>query len=212
MQLKSAVVTFLLASSALPALASTEFALASQGAALIGYSSYNAAITPQKINIALNDLISATKTPWHPNGEASFIFGQSDQNQWLKLDLGQVRSVDQIGVSVSPYPLDRYVWDRILISTSTDNITWTTWGQVGKLDGIVDITSAVNMIAHTSFSDVRYITYNFGPTSPMYGANGSRVVQLYAESVAAVPEPETYAMMLAGLGLLGFMARRKKPT
>ncbi len=28
--------------------------------------------------------------------------------------------------------------------------------------------------------------------------------------VAAVPEPETYAMMLAGLGLLGFMARRRR--
>ena len=29
-------------------------------------------------------------------------------------------------------------------------------------------------------------------------------------SVSAVPEPETYAMMLAGLGLLGFAARRRK--
>ena len=29
-------------------------------------------------------------------------------------------------------------------------------------------------------------------------------------SVAAVPEPETYAMMLAGLGLMGFMVHRKK--
>jgi hypothetical protein len=28
--------------------------------------------------------------------------------------------------------------------------------------------------------------------------------------IAAVPEPETYAMMLAGLGLLGFVARRRK--
>lgn len=35
-------------------------------------------------------------------------------------------------------------------------------------------------------------------------------VRLTAESIPAVPEPETYAMMLAGLGLLGWMARRKK--
>jgi len=31
-------------------------------------------------------------------------------------------------------------------------------------------------------------------------------------SVTAVPEPETYAMMLAGLGLMGFVARRRKST
>jgi hypothetical protein len=28
--------------------------------------------------------------------------------------------------------------------------------------------------------------------------------------LSPIPEPETYAMMLAGLGLLGFMARRRK--
>ena len=28
-------------------------------------------------------------------------------------------------------------------------------------------------------------------------------------NVAAVPEPESYAMFLAGLGLLGFAARRR---
>jgi PEP-CTERM motif len=35
-------------------------------------------------------------------------------------------------------------------------------------------------------------------------------IQVNGASVSAVPEPETYAMMLAGLGLLGFAARRRK--
>ncbi|MCZ2440541.1 MAG: FxDxF family PEP-CTERM protein, partial [Burkholderiales bacterium] len=40
--------------------------------------------------------------------------------------------------------------------------------------------------------------------SPYYDNSGG--VSL---SVAAVPEPETWALMLAGLGLLGFAARRR---
>lgn len=32
----------------------------------------------------------------------------------------------------------------------------------------------------------------------------------YGNSTAAVPEPSTYAMMLLGLGLAGFVARRQK--
>jgi len=32
------------------------------------------------------------------------------------------------------------------------------------------------------------------------------------DNITPVPEPETYAMLLAGLGLLGFMAHRRKET
>jgi hypothetical protein len=34
--------------------------------------------------------------------------------------------------------------------------------------------------------------------------------RLRLSGVAVVPEPETYAMLLAGLGLVGAMARRRK--
>jgi hypothetical protein len=45
-----------------------------------------------------------------------------------------------------------------------------------------------------------------------FTANGQTVDQNYhIEMVTApIPEPETYALMLAGLGLVGFMARRRK--
>jgi hypothetical protein len=35
-------------------------------------------------------------------------------------------------------------------------------------------------------------------------------LQFDVKTVTTVPEPETYALMLAGLGALGFMARRRK--
>jgi hypothetical protein len=38
-------------------------------------------------------------------------------------------------------------------------------------------------------------------------ANGTQTLNFLA--VQAVPEPETYAMLLAGLSLIGFMARRR---
>ncbi len=41
-----------------------------------------------------------------------------------------------------------------------------------------------------------------------YGSSSD--VKVYSTTVTAVPEPETYALMLAGLGVVGFMARRRK--
>jgi len=45
-----------------------------------------------------------------------------------------------------------------------------------------------------------------------YSLDSSRTLARWSLSgpVAAIPEPETYAMMLAGLGLLGAVSRRRK--
>ncbi len=43
-----------------------------------------------------------------------------------------------------------------------------------------------------------------------YKSSGFSGDQSFPVAVTPVPEPEAYAMMLAGAGLLGFMARRKK--
>ncbi len=77
--------------------------------------------------------------------------------------------------------------------------------------------------AHVALTDDMVFQFTFSgdnvdPTSPqlkvnMFGANGDKKVgSLMGEHlvVSAVPEPQTYAMMFGGLGLLGFMARRRK--
>jgi len=42
------------------------------------------------------------------------------------------------------------------------------------------------------------------------GPSGTVGTAYFSTAVVAVPEAETYAMMLAGLGLMGFMVRRRK--
>jgi hypothetical protein len=48
----------------------------------------------------------------------------------------------------------------------------------------------------------------------IYAVTGDTTAYLDAVkvNVSPVPEPESYAMLLAGLGLLGFMARRRQQT
>jgi hypothetical protein len=43
-----------------------------------------------------------------------------------------------------------------------------------------------------------------------YTTTDTLYINAYANVLSAVPEPETYAMILAGLGLIGFVARRRK--
>jgi hypothetical protein len=50
-------------------------------------------------------------------------------------------------------------------------------------------------------------SYYWAVAGDAVGSNGG--VYLYAANTAVVPEPETYAMMLAGLGMIGFIGRRR---
>jgi len=70
--------------------------------------------------------------------------------------------------------------------------------------GVVEIAGPITL---QSGSNSIVFSYNGSPQT--IGDEGWGVNKA---SVAAVPEPETYAMLLAGLGLMGFMVRRKKTT
>ncbi len=73
-------------------------------------------------------------------------------------------------------------------------------------------------------ADAEWTTYSFNVSGLSGGVhtltfngvnyNDASDASLFLDnvSVVAVPEPETYGMLLAGLGLLGFMARRRSPA
>ena len=64
---------------------------------------------------------------------------------------------------------------------------WVEW----SVSGLDPISSLTNMYVHVQ---------------GMTGGHSAK----YTPIVSPVPEPETYAMLLAGLGLIGFSARRRK--
>lgn len=52
-----------------------------------------------------------------------------------------------------------------------------------------------------------YVDPSFNP----YTGGGAGLIEII-DNISLVPEPETYVMLLTGLGLLGFMARRRKES
>jgi hypothetical protein len=92
----------------------------------------------------------------------------------------------------------------------TDSSNW-----LATTASSITVTPAV--ISSASWSATNEInTYGWGSkvgdgnAQWIWGAGTDTALFRTASAVSAVPESETYAMMLAGLGLLGFVASRRK--
>ncbi|WP_082549435.1 PEP-CTERM sorting domain-containing protein [Rhizobacter sp. Root404] len=108
-----------------------------------------------------------------------------------------------------------------------DGVTTVTADNQSGLGGVTTLNFATPLVGLT-YIGIHYgggtnsPTPNAGDTTVFYsldaGAGITSLQLAYGSSsdvkvystMPAVPEPETYALMLAGLGVVGFMARRRK--
>jgi len=96
-----------------------------------------------------------------------------------------------------------------------------TWTLTADKDVTLDLVFAMHAGGYTGqflFDDQSLSAGTTGSWAIHWLNNGGRNpgysnLTLFARDITtAVPEPETYALMLAGLGMMGFMAKRRRPA
>ena len=76
---------------------------------------------------------------------------------------------------------------------------------------VIDSTAATNVVFNwTGLTSVKFSSSGGTPHDGYDGAGSHFGMDNLTVNAAPVPEPETWAMLVAGLGLLGLAARRKK--
>ncbi len=94
--------------------------------------------------------------------------------------------------------------------TGSENVDFTLTGPFGSSSFSYSFASASGGSQAHAFTNLDAGDYSFSFVSNVAenGAFSSKLVASIAPT-APVPEPQTYAMLLAGLGIVGVMARRR---
>ncbi len=198
-------------SSLLTAVFLTAFSLGANASVLTttfsGGNSYNGNMFDvvnlgEQLNISAFDLNLDSGTGdievYIKNG--SWVGFENDSAAWTLIDSASITSSGPNEASyfdVLDFTIDAYLTTAFYITTTGLSMNYTDGTAVGNI-------AAQN-------SDLQILEgagkeYSFAGTFEPRVWNGT----IHYEAVSAVPEPSTYALMLGGLGLVGFMARRRK--
>jgi hypothetical protein len=185
---------------------------------------------------AMVDIPGEFDNSWSPaNVTYRLTIGGTEVFSGVDNQFSEVATLDDVTVppGLTDVPagiIDNHTYDNFWVSASGINLGCVD-NCGGGIDAVYeygvlqferfwDIADGYNAIANANYPDLLSIDFNQG-----FGYAGF-VVGRYSEAaggvdmayisfgidsvtVAAVPEPETYALMLAGLGLIGWRARRR---
>jgi len=151
------------------------------------YADYNLTVSVQSVNTTDGSWYTLFNNRTTTKGTRDYVGIIDNENPWtggefvFKLDVN-----GGAGGGGQTYYSYTYNNDSIAHTVSIDNYTYK--GMTGFLIGFEDMPAG----GHIDYDDM------------LIFVNGSGAI------MKAVPEPETYAMLLAGLGLIGVVARRRK--
>ncbi|MCL2162092.1 MAG: FxDxF family PEP-CTERM protein [Betaproteobacteria bacterium] len=147
---------------------------------------------------------------WEATGNQWVASPYREGDWWLSNQPGYVPP----SFSFTSTAYDFFNLDNLWLAGAYGSQTLTITGYANGVEvntALVDITTVAQQYSFTGFEAIDTFTIAVDPTTfvgttpnaLMYWGMGSM-------TVTAVPEPETYAMLLAGLGLVGVMARRRQ--
>jgi hypothetical protein len=164
--------------------------------------------------------VATVSTTFSQNG---VTFQAQDGVQWLDLTGLNSNNAEGVAQAVSTTAGNRYQLSYFIGNTTGGGIFGTTSTvnvQVNGVQTFSDVNAAVSPTAQ-NWLQVTHTFVASGPSTMLTFLNGDpasdndngldniAILDL-GPAVGAVPEPETYALLLGGLALLGFTARRRK--
>jgi hypothetical protein len=175
-------------------------------------SSYTLTVDPTNDGVTATVPTITNDSQWPVNP----WLANSDVSKWITPTANQAQSLDNWSTSTYVYSLS---FDLTGYKANTAAFT----GRVAADNSVVIKLNDQVISTASGFTDWAAFSANSGFVSGVntldfvvtnWAQNGGNPTGLRVEfnssNVAAVPEPETYAMMLAGLGLVGFTVRRRK--
>ena len=160
--------------------------------------------------------------------EISFEFKTNGpQNPYSYILFGEQLGTPVIGNGTAQYNSSLYLWpssgsdptETAIISNNYNDNQWHKLSIIKQQSVeslyVDNILQGSAVLAPNTITNLNGLVIGHVSIASGYNLNWDNSFIGYIDNFsisAAVPEPETYAMMLVGIGMIGFMARRRKNT